>query len=240
MLLLIFLIFAVFSSYIVVMLCEKTCMTTQTPISIGIPAVREHFAKRLKELRIPRGFPTARSLSRALDIDENRYTRYERAEVEPDLSLLLKICGLLRASPNDLLIPSGPSYAGPMGLEAPHSPYTAEAAPHQNFGKFTGATQSGAASVAVDPLRRRAIAWQLASEVIDARSLNVGPAVGALARMQQVKILFGEIEADAFAAIGRIVDDADLKLATAADGEKISMLVEELIAAIAADGAPRS
>jgi transcriptional regulator with XRE-family HTH domain len=211
-------------------------MTTQTPSPAAVPAVREHFAKRLKELRIPRGFPTARSLSRALGIDENRYTRYERAEVEPDLSLLLKICGLLRASPNDLLIPTGPT-----GLEAPHSPYIAEPLANQLNAKHGGISQGGhSATATFDPLRRRAIAWQLASEVVDAGSTDAGHAIGALARMQKVKLLFGEIETDAFGAIGRIVDDAGHKMAAAGNSEKISTLVEELIAAIAADGSPRS
>ena len=64
---------------------------------------RSRFAQRLRAIRIPRGFKTARSFARALGIDENRYTRYERAEVEPDLQLLLRMCELLRATPNDLL-----------------------------------------------------------------------------------------------------------------------------------------
>jgi transcriptional regulator with XRE-family HTH domain len=229
----IFLISAIFSSYIMPMLCEKMSMTTQSSIPQAVPAVREHFAKRLKELRIPRGFPTARSLSRALGIDENRYTRYERAEVEPDLSLLLKICGLLRASPNDLLIPTGPA-----GLDAPYSAYVAEAPSNLTFGKPNGAPHGTLTPTVIDPLRRRAIAWQLASEVIDAGSFDPGQA--PLARMQQIKALFGEIEADAFGAIGRIVDDAQLKTVSVADGEKIAVLVEELIAVMATEGLPRT
>ena len=39
----------------------------------------------------------------AIGIEENRYTRYERAEVEPSLTVLLKICETLGVSPNDLL-----------------------------------------------------------------------------------------------------------------------------------------
>jgi transcriptional regulator with XRE-family HTH domain len=67
-------------------------------------ASRTTFARRLRELRVPRGFRTARSLAQALGIDENRYTRYERAEVEPDLGLLVKICEVLALTPNDLLL----------------------------------------------------------------------------------------------------------------------------------------
>ena len=64
---------------------------------------RLDFAHRLRELRVPRGYRTARSLAKALGIDENRYTRYERAEVEPDLALIRRICAVLAISPSDLL-----------------------------------------------------------------------------------------------------------------------------------------
>ena len=67
------------------------------------PGARLEFARRLRELRVPKGYRTARSLARALSIDENRYTRYERAEVEPDLELLIRICETLGVTPNDLL-----------------------------------------------------------------------------------------------------------------------------------------
>jgi len=60
-------------------------------------------SKRLKSLRQARGFRTARSFASKLDIHENRYTRYERAEVEPDLELLVKFCSVLHITPNDLL-----------------------------------------------------------------------------------------------------------------------------------------
>lgn len=64
---------------------------------------RLEFSKHLKEARLARGFRTARSLAKALSIDENRYTRYERAEVEPDLSLIRRICEALNITPNELL-----------------------------------------------------------------------------------------------------------------------------------------
>lgn len=66
-------------------------------------AARLEFARRLRDLRVPKGFRTARSLAKALGIDENRYTRYERAEVEPDLGLIRRICSVLRITPTDLL-----------------------------------------------------------------------------------------------------------------------------------------
>lgn len=69
------------------------------------PAARGDFARRLRALRVPRGFATARAFALALGIDENRYTRYERAEVEPDLALIRHICEVLGVTPNELLGP---------------------------------------------------------------------------------------------------------------------------------------
>ena len=44
----------------------------------------------------------ARSFARALGIEENTYTRYERAEAEPNLTLIAKICNVLRITPDAL------------------------------------------------------------------------------------------------------------------------------------------
>jgi transcriptional regulator with XRE-family HTH domain len=73
------------------------------PYSPLAPEVRLQFAKRLKQLRIEKGFLRARTFANALGIEENRYTRYERAEVEPSLTLIHKMCETLQLSPNELL-----------------------------------------------------------------------------------------------------------------------------------------
>jgi len=70
---------------------------------MSAPTVRLQFAARLKEVRTSRGFRSARMFARALGVEENRYTRYERAEVEPSFTLLDKMCRLLATTPNDLL-----------------------------------------------------------------------------------------------------------------------------------------
>jgi transcriptional regulator with XRE-family HTH domain len=35
-------------------------------------------------------------------LDENRYARYERGEVEPSLATILKLCRALEVEPNEL------------------------------------------------------------------------------------------------------------------------------------------
>ena len=67
------------------------------------PDVRSQFAKRLKIIRTQRGFDRARYFAKSLGIEENRYTRYERAEVEPSLTLIHKMCATLHVTPNELL-----------------------------------------------------------------------------------------------------------------------------------------
>ncbi|MFN3625454.1 MAG: helix-turn-helix domain-containing protein [Hyphomicrobium sp.] len=67
------------------------------------PKVRAAFAKRLREQRIRSGYKNARNFAHAIGIEENRYTRYERAEVEPDLTLIKRICDVLDVTPDHLL-----------------------------------------------------------------------------------------------------------------------------------------
>ncbi|MEO1264230.1 MAG: helix-turn-helix transcriptional regulator [Pseudomonadota bacterium] len=64
--------------------------------------VRQRFAEQLRRLRQEAGYSRARALAQALQIDENRYTRYERAEVEPSLTLIMQICRVLGVTPNAL------------------------------------------------------------------------------------------------------------------------------------------
>ncbi len=75
-------------------------MASMSPLA---PQVRSEFAKRLKVIRTQRGFPRARYFASTLGIEENRYTRYERAEVEPSLTLIHKMCETLGITPNELL-----------------------------------------------------------------------------------------------------------------------------------------
>lgn len=63
-----------------------------TGVDAKLAYPRGLFAHRLKLARTKAGFATARSFSTALQIDENRYSRYERGEVEPNLTVLSAIC----------------------------------------------------------------------------------------------------------------------------------------------------
>jgi transcriptional regulator with XRE-family HTH domain len=166
--------------------------------------VRQHFAQRLKELRAARGFRTARSLAQALAIDENRYTRYERAEVEPDLALLLRMCETLAATPNDLLL----GWAQ-RGAEAPLP----------GFAEKAEAAARG---------RPRALAWRLAGELARLRARPDAP----LANLQIKSRLFSDIERDPFSFVSRWAEDPALVALDGDAQARIAALMDDLIATI--------
>jgi transcriptional regulator with XRE-family HTH domain len=184
--------------------------------------VRLHFAQRLKELRAARGFRTARSLAQALDIDENRYTRYERAEVEPDLTLVMRICEALRATPNDLLL----GWAQP-GADRPLEGFAekAEAAspdPRQAELAAAGAEVSGRRA------SPRALAWRLAGELARSRAPSEAP----LTTLRTKFRLFTEIERDPFSFISRLAEDPALSGLEAPEQARIAALMDDLMAAV--------
>ncbi|MCL4765631.1 MAG: helix-turn-helix domain-containing protein [Hyphomicrobiaceae bacterium] len=110
------------------------------------------FAVRLKQLRVLRGFRTARSFAQALEIDENRYTRWERGEVEPSVAMLAKMADVLNL-PVDILVSGGdvaaalpssqavrdsgtriaasPSRLEPPGMQEDASRFTADRSPEE-------------------------------------------------------------------------------------------------------------
>lgn len=132
---------------------------TARPLSDRSPA-RLDFARRLRELRVPKGFRTARSLAKALGIDENRYTRYERAEVEPDLALIRRICTVLGVTPSELL-GTGDEHefearVGERLSDAGHA--------HSGAGRPRDGANGNSRGIAVE-----AAAWKLACAVAEAR-----------------------------------------------------------------------
>lgn len=173
---------------------------------------RRLFARRLRELRVARGFKTARSLANALGIDENRYTRYERAEVEPDLGLIQRICETLGLSPNELFgvtAHTPPARSG-TGLAEAAEDYSAE----------------GAANTAGNGHSR--VAWLLASTVAELQSRSESPGARPLARLQQAARLFTDLERRPYAAVSEILLMPVVTGASPDEARRISDLVEEL------------
>ena len=160
------------------------------------PQVRSQFAKRLKDMRVQSGFPRARYFAKSLGIEENRYTRYERAEVEPSLTLIHKMCETLRVSPNELM--GFAEYAGPAAI-----PAFAEDSPRES----ANAEDDTARHVGL-------LAWRLASEATAVRNKHRArpkTSVDPLATTRETGKLFQKLQNDPFGTVAEIVADDALK-----------------------------
>jgi transcriptional regulator with XRE-family HTH domain len=177
------------------------------------PHVRSQFAQRLKNLRTQRGFDRARYFAKSLGIEENRYTRYERAEVEPSLTLIHKMCETLRVSPNELL-----GFADPL---------------HQPGG------DPGFAETAADEIERApggkgahpvgSLAWNLAAEAVAIRHEHGAKSkAGAdpLAVLRETSALFGSLQAEPFDTVTAILNDAALKTVDAQHKARLAELIQ--------------
>ena len=192
-------------------------MTIQSSIA------RQQFARRLREFRIARGFKTARSLAQALEIDENRYTRYERAEVEPDIKLIQQICETLDLSPNDLL-----------GTTSPTSKHDAVMLPSATAvsAGFAEPEPVPTGSPAIQGhLVRDRTAWSLACAVaeLQSRVANSAPEnTSRLATLRHAAQLFSDLERRPFAAVTEILLHPAVAHAPATEAHRIETLIEAL------------
>ena len=168
------------------------------------PEVRSQFAKRLRTMRTQRGFERARYFAKSLGIEENRYTRYERAEVEPSLTLIHKMCETLRVSPNELL-----------GF--------AEEGQESSFEPTPGLAEAVAGEIAPTPRRDGggqgpdavgSLAWRLAAEVVAVRHEQLGKskaASDALETMRETGALFRRLRARPFEMAAELASDPALE-----------------------------
>ena len=193
--------------------------------------VRSRFAQRLRAIRTPRGFKTARSFAEVLGIDENRYTRYERAEVEPDLQLMMKICDLLDATPNDLLCDT--NSARPIEAEMP-SGFT-----DQEVGRYSASEKSpahGSLQQSNDSLShaRQAATWQLADIVAKLEATNEGKNfdnLSQLDKLRRIGPIHARIQADPFAFLRQLPDRLQGLTVSEAMEAQIGALLQDLVAA---------
>ena len=200
-------------------------------------SARAFFARRLRELRVPKGFKTARSLAAALGIDENRYTRYERAEVEPDLGLLIRICKTLGVTPNDLMIDTGSQPAAKVtGWNG--SPY--------GFAEEGSEAVSPAREAAPDALtlKRRALTWQIARVLVrteEGTTNDVAPGtgreLGAVARSSRI---FRQLERDPFGYVASIGTSPRLASLPPDQQRRLSAMIDELLSTYAPDSSDRT
>jgi transcriptional regulator with XRE-family HTH domain len=184
------------------------------------PDVRLQFAKRLKSMRVQSGFERARYFAKSLGIEENRYTRYERAEVEPSLTLIHKICEVLRVSPNELLGFSEQRGVSALGFGEDSQ---AELAPRELSSERNG----------------ELLAWRLASEAVVARTAQrPSPSGDPLDVVRETGRLYQLLLKDPFNTIAGIVADEALKGLDAERKSDLARLVEAFTASAAHSPAP--
>ncbi len=171
---------------------------------------RARFAKRLKSIRVPKGFRTARAFAEALGIDENRYTRYERGEVEPSLELIMRICELLGATPNDLMCDYIGAAAGGSTMMRGFADAPDGAPPpacNENTSQNGVNLYKPEAHVGVDKSARLdALAWLLASELATLEfSSGTGEAIKPpYQKLQVTSEIFAQLKAEPFAVLSKI------------------------------------
>jgi transcriptional regulator with XRE-family HTH domain len=183
--------------------CAQSAKPASAMAPMLAPEVRLQFAKRLKTMRTQRGFDRARYFARSLGIEENRYTRYERAEVEPSLTLIHKMCETLRVSPNELLgfADSGQAFEPAPGL--------AEAA----VGEIAQTPRRDGGGHGPDAVST--LAWRLAAEAVAIRHEQPGKsktaAGDALETVRETGALFRSLQARPFETAAELAADPALE-----------------------------
>ena len=192
------------------------------------PDVRSQFAKRLKVIRTQRGFDRARYFAKSLGIEENRYTRYERAEVEPSLTLIHKMCATLHVTPNELLgfaefnDEGAFQHAPGQHAAGQHPPGLSESSGEMSkAGPSSHAAGNGAANLG-------SLAWRLASEAIAIRGEQSGRGKASedpLATFRDTAALFQKLQSEPYDTVAAIVGDAAMKAAAPARKAAIAELI---------------
>jgi transcriptional regulator with XRE-family HTH domain len=184
--------------------CVQSAKPASAMAPMLAPEVRLQFAKRLRTMRTQRGFDRARYFARSLGIEENRYTRYERAEVEPSLTLIHKMCETLRVSPNELL-----------GF--------AESGQEHFFEPAPGLAEAATGEIAQTPRRdgtghgpdaASTLAWRLAAEAVAIRHEQTGKSKAAsdvLGTMRETGALFRSLQARPFETAVELAADPALE-----------------------------
>jgi transcriptional regulator with XRE-family HTH domain len=204
----------------------KIASSRQTARPLGDRSeARLDFARRLRELRVPKGFRTARSLAKALGIDENRYTRYERAEVEPDLALIRRICTVLGASPTELLGSDDEMSFESFGADRLEN----------GSGRMTP-ERSHDGSAAPRTIAVEAAAWKLACAVAEARitgrsdsSDDSGPANLLLTTASPI---YQRLRQSPFETIAELASDHELADVTPAAAANVLAAIDGLVKAL--------
>ena len=193
---------------------------------------RTRFARRLRAIRVPRGFKTARGFAEQLGIHENRYTRYERAEVEPDLGLLMRICDVLEITPNDLLCEDLASDSHDTTPRREAIGFGEDAA-----GQVAGSPRSTASDPAT--YRFQAAAWELACELAEiAESRAAGGEPEPARVIEAAGRLYQRLAADPFAVMSEIGTTVPISDASLENQKRVARCIAAVAASLRGGNSP--
>lgn len=206
------------------------------------PQARLDFAQRLRELRVPRGYRTARSLARALGIDENRYTRYERAEVEPDLALIRRMCQVLGITPTELL----GTVDGNGALDGSSAEMTGSESQRSLVHHSASVPMSRDEHPVGGVRMARAVgvefaAWQLACAAAEAR-LRTAPGTqrgqepSSVALLANASPIYSRLREAPFEVIAEIAADRSIAAAPPGVSAKVLAAIDALVGALGSSG----
>jgi len=204
--------------------------------SIG-SKVREIFSQRLRNGRERAGFKTARAFARALDIDENRYTRYERAEVEPNLHLLMKIAERLDMSPNDLLGYDSNRYdqrTSAYTMPGFAEPHVALDGRNQDTGRGAMTDTGGARGARLGAAARQpGAAWTLAETLARISTANSrGAGQDTLSAVSRAAEYYARITDEPIRFAAELDQIEGLAQAQPEDRDRVAQLVRDVIAGL--------
>ena len=175
-------------------------------------SVRVLFGSRLRALRSAGGYATARAFARRLGIEENRYTRYERGEVEPDLGLIAQICEQLQVTAAELL---------PVGA-------------NDTLPSVRGFSEAAPVMMTATPDKhdhRRQLAWRLAERLssIESHAGEGNATTDHFAELRRTAAIFAAIDRDPFAFAARVTADTRIADLPPTDRDGIAALLAQLL-----------
>lgn len=188
---------------------------------------RHRFAGRLRRLRQERGYAAARHFAQALGIPENRYTRYERGDSEPDLDDLYLFFEHLPASPNELF---GVEGGKPLAKQPPGF----ASGPQEPLDRSPDTARGSGHSTTIEPPRRSdadAAAWHLATIVIrHKRPKNIAAQNHlTFAELRETGLLFKALCNDPFDTISSLVTTPEIEPSTDAAVHNIEQAIAQYI-----------
>jgi hypothetical protein len=150
--------------------------------------------------------------------------------VEPNLTLIHKMCETLRVSPNEL-------------LGFPDLPHRASAVVSLGEAATPDGTRghSELGGRATDPLS--SLAWSLAAEAVairHGRSVKPKPADDPLAPLRETSALFSSLQAEPFETVAAILSDAAGKDIGAEHKTRLAELIEAYTESISHASLPRA